>query len=431
MSKPRLSTLAPALLLLPLAVALGPAVWAPAPQEPHLKESDLKKLGTALQEYIEEGASSEAAAAVKEEMDKLEKKLSKTPAQGDILSSPADLGFAYWLAYDYSKKRGAKGKVSEEEYVFERAGFTKKEPLEYAVWAPSKYSAKGGPYPLILSLHDEGQTAGQHLTEDWMDTDLREAAILACAQMPEDKDAWADDAIKYVMTLMRVVTDTYAVDFNRIYLSGKGVGLVHAGSVAEKFPDRWAGLVGRAGDVGDLSPANFENLPSYFAGGGAKTTAFRDAAKELGFENVTLEPEGTEKEIWNWMQANPRQAYPEEIQLTPGSPLPYRSGWLEVPPAEYGGLAKIKARLDRGANAVHVEGAGVTDFVLYLNDEILDLSRPITVTANGQASTVQVSRSYKSFLNFLYNGRCDPGRVFVASQSFHLPAVSDGGSEDK
>lgn len=426
MSNPRLSTFAPALLLLPLALALRPAV-----QEPHLSDSDLKKLGAALKEYIEESASTEAALEVKEQMDKLEKKLSKTPVQGDILASPADLGLAYWLAYDYAKKRGPKGKVSEEEYVFERAGFTKREPFEYAIWAPYKYSAKNGPYPLILSLHDEDQTASQHLTEDWMDTDLRDSAILATAQMPEDTGEWEAESIKYVMTLMRVVTETYAVDFNRIYLSGTGVGLIHAGSVAEKFPDRWAGLVGRAGEPGELSAANFRNLPTYFAGGGAKTTAFSDAAKELGFDNVTLEPEGMEKEIWDWIQAHPRAAYPEEIHLTPGSPLPYRSGWLEVPPAEYGGLASVKARLDRDANAVHVEGTGVTDFVLYLNDEILDLTRPITVTANGQESTVQVTRSYKSFLNFLYNGRCDPGRVFVASQSFHLPAVGEAESEDK
>ena len=171
---------------------------------------------------------------------------------------------------------------------------------------------------------------------------------------------------------------------------------------------------------------NFSNLPTFLTGAGAKATAFRDAAKELEIENVTLQPDGLEADIWNWIQATTRSAYPDSVRLSPGSPMPYRSSWLEVPASNYNGKATIEARLDRDANAVHVEGSGVTDFVLYLNDDLLDLSRPITVHANGQESSIQVSRSFKSFLNLIYNGRSDPGRVFVASQSFHLPAAGEG-----
>ena len=422
MSKIRFLLALPAISLVSLALA-----YPSASQEPLLKESDLRKAAGALGEYLEEGASSEAESSLKEEMDKLARKLAKTPAEGDIMRSPSDLGYMFWLSYEYSKQRAQKGKVAEEEFIFDRAGFTKKEPLEYAVWAPSKYSAKKGPYPLILCLHDEGQTATQHLTEDWVDNDLREGAIIAIPQMPEDTSTWTAEGPKYVLTLMKAVTETYAVDFNRIYLAGKGVGLLEAFAVAGKFPDRWAGLIGRAGDLGDdVVAINFSNLPTFLTGAGAKATAFRDAANELEIENVTLQPDGLEADIWNWIQATTRSAYPDSVRLSPGSPMPYRSSWLEVPASNYNGKATIEARLDRDANAVHVEGSGVTDFVLYLNDDLLDLSRPITVHANGQESSIQVSRSFKSFLNLIYNGRSDPGRVFVASQSFHLPAAGEG-----
>ena len=423
MSNPRLILLAAACAALsgvPRAAALvSSRSVATAEQEPLLKEADLKKVAQVVREYIDSEGSAQAESEVKAEMEKLAKKLEKTPAQGDLLRSPSDLGFSYWLSYDYSKQRTTKGKVDKTEYIYPDAGFTKETPLEYAVWTPAKYAVKSGPYPLLIVIPDEGQSPEQHLTEDWADGELRDGLILAVPSMPEDTASWGAQALPRVMVLMRAMTETYALDFNRIYLGGKGVGLAQAGAIAEKFPDRFAGLVGRSGDLGDLRADNFRNLPSYFAGG-AKVTAFRDSTKELGWDNCTLEPEGTEKEIWNWIQAHARPAYPEEIVLAPGSPLPRRSAWLEVPPSDYAPTARIRARIDRASNHVTIDGTGVTDCVVYLNDAMLDLEKPITVTANGVETQVQVARSHKAFLTNIYSGRSDPGRVFVASQNFHL-----------
>jgi len=424
MSNPRLFLVAVACAALsgvPLAAALVPSrSLVEAGQEPLLKDTDLRKVAQTVREYIESEGSAAAESEVKEEMDKLAKKLEKTPAQGDLLRSPGDLGYSYWLSYDYAKQRTTKGKVEKAEYVYPDAGFGKDSPLEYAVWVPSKYAVKSGPYPLLIMIPDEGQTPEQHLTEDWVDGELRDGLILAAPRMPEDSASWAEQAVPRVMLLMRTMSETYALDFNRIYLGGKGVGLTHAGTIADKFPDRFAGLIGRAGDLGDLGAQNFQNLPSYFAGGGAKVTAFRDSAKELGWDNCTLEPEGKEQDIWNWIQGHSRPAYPQEVVLAPGSPLPRRSAWLEVPPSDYAATARIRARIDRAANTITIDGTGVTDCVVYLNDAMLDLDKPIAVTANGVESQVQVARSHKAFLTNIYSGRSDPGRVFVAAQNFHL-----------
>ena len=420
----------------PVRSAGGPS--SGAAQDPHLKESDLKKLGEALRDYIDDERSAEAESEVKEAMDKLARKLEKTAAAGNVLASPPDLGLAYWLSYEYGRKRPKKGKIADGEYELEGAGFTRDDPLRYSVWAPDDYSAKNGPYPVILSLPDsaakgkgDAWTPDQHITENWMDNDLRNGVILATPEMPEDAGTWSAVAIARVLVLMRAISEEYAVDFDKIFLCGHGAGVETAAYIADSFPDRFAGVIGMAGDLGDVKPDNFRNLATYFAGGGGRVTAFQEAAEALGYSNCTVEPAGTEKDVWNWVQATSRAAYPEEIVLVPGSPYPRRSAWLEVPPSEYDGDARISARVDRATNTFTVEGKGVTDFVLHLNDVLVDLNKPITVIANGQESRAQITRNYKAFLNNVYFGRCDPGRVFVASQDAHLPTVTEeeGGDE--
>ncbi|MEO2162543.1 MAG: hypothetical protein ABGY29_08465, partial [bacterium] len=83
-------------------------------QDQLLKDSELKNLAKSLAKYIEarvdEKGVSDATGDVASNMAKLERKLSKTPAQGDILASPGDIGRAIWLSYDYGRNRPKKGK---------------------------------------------------------------------------------------------------------------------------------------------------------------------------------------------------------------------------------------------------------------------------------------------------------------------------------
>ena len=190
-----------------------------SPQDQFLKDSDLKRLAQSLADYIEarveEKGVSDATGDVASNMEKLERKLAKTAAQGDILASPGDLGRAVWLSYDYGRNRPKKGKVADRKFV--GSVFSKDNPLLYAVWAPSKYSASSGPYPLIITIPDEGIRPADHLRDQWTEGGVQDGAILASPVMPEDASAWAGrDGIGRVIVLMRAIYEEYGVDFNRI-----------------------------------------------------------------------------------------------------------------------------------------------------------------------------------------------------------------------
>lgn len=417
-----------------LSAALGAVLALPAaslvrvssgpPQEPQLKESDLRDLSEALADYIQARIENKDVMKTEDEVRQALDKVSKKLKGADPLASPADLGLALWSSYDYAKSRAPKGKVDTIEADAIGTEF------EYAVWAPSKYSARNGPYPLVLCIPDQGESPKQHLTERWAAAEFRDNAILAAPPMPEDPALWgvAGDRTKpggvaYVLTALKSVSEAYAIDFDRIYLCGRGAGVAAAVSIAGQFPDRFAGVLGRAGDAGEAAPENFRNLPTYFAGGGGQATALEEKITALGYDNCTIDPEGKDEDLWRWMQENPRNSYPTKVTLVPGDPYPTRAYWIQVPPQE--GSGHVEATIDRDSNTITIEATGVSDVQLYFNDRLVDLGQPVHVVCNGAEHVDEIPRSLKTMLDLVFNARSDPGKIFVARKTYHLPERGD------
>lgn len=398
----------------------------PAPQETYLKDSELAKVGKALAEYFEAFEEKkkvlEAEADFAEALEKAAKGLRKAPID-ELMASPADMGRALWLSANYAKKRLKKGKMTDESY---QGGFFKDTALEYSLWIPSKYDAKKNAYPLIITIPDEGEKPSQHLIERWESQDIRDGALLVAPQMPSDAAQWTENpGIAAVLVTMREVTTNAAVDFDRIYLAGRGTGVKAAVAIAAKFPHRFAGVIGRTGDAGPTSPNNFSNLPTMFAGGGGEASAFQKAADELGWKNSTVSAEAKEDDIWNWIQDHPRTGYPKEVTLHPGSPFPNRAYWLEIPPGSGGADSMVHAKVDSDANTVTIDATGLAQVELYLSDALLDLSKPIKVIANGEEIVESVPRSKKQFLSMAYNRSIDAGGIYVARLSVTVPAKAE------
>jgi hypothetical protein len=434
MSKRSLTPLVSSLALGCLALPVHSATASPC-QERYLKDTDLRKFAGSLQDYLEARDESkgvtDAEADLKDQVDKLQKKLSKTPAQGNLLASPGDLGYGIWLSYDYdSKKRKAKaGKVNEQEF-WDDYLFTKADPLPYAVWTPEKYRPKTDSYTLVISIPDLDVKPFDHITERWTDQDMRSATIVVSPQMPEDTTLWEEnDGIARVMGVYKELTNNWAVNFDRIYISGRGRGVQTAVHIASIWPDRFAGVIGRTGEVGTTQPDNFGNLPTYFAGGGAKVSSFADAAKAAGFDNVSLQADGKEKDIWEWIQAHPRISYPEEITLV-ATRLTNRMYWLQVPRTDGTTLVAVKATVDRDTNTITVEGVGVNEFTLHFCDAVVDLNKEVTVIANGQVYKDKIQRSFRETVQNIYNAAIDPGKILVASKFYHLPASQEDSEGD-
>ncbi len=393
--------------------------------EETFKASDLEGLGKLMASYIKARSDNEGLGKAEEnlvkEIARHEKRLKKSP-----LAFSSEMGKALWDSYDYEKNQKVKkGKVDS----IEMPGYwDPKAKFGYAIWTPVKYDAKKA-YPLLLCIPDKGERPVDHITEKWVDQQIREGALIAAVQMPADDKAWLESGSQSkeggtgnVLSTLRHVSTNYAVDFDRIYIVGRGLGVETACTLAARYLDRFAGVIGRSGDAPkDLPVENLKNQALFFAGAGAHATDLEERLKKLGYTNFSRKDDANELDIWTWVQAHPRVSHPTEVILYPADPAPLSSAWLLVEPTDSTGTVFIKAKIDKPTNTVTVEGEGVKIFFLFFNDEIVDLDRPIKVIANGLDVTRSYSRNLPRMLDFIYGARSDPGRVYVCNQRFDLP----------
>jgi len=400
-------------------------------QERQFKDSDLKKFAAKLSDYIEAKQQNKGLVKAEEAIGVELAKLTKKLKGADPLSSATDLGQALWLSHDYAKARTKKGKVTDENF---ESSFFGDDGLDYAIWAPKGYKPKSEAYPLIITIPDDDpeMSPSQHIMQNWLESDVRDNAILVAPTMPEDLESWttpgspgAAGGVAYVLTTLKAVAERYAVDPDRVYLSGRGAGAAAALKIASYFPDRFAGVIGRSGDASEIAYQNMRNLPTYFAGSGSFATAYQEQVKGAGYDNCTIEMEGKELDIWAWIQEHRRAASPDEVTLVPGAPFPVRAYWLSVRPSTETD-AKLDARIDRDTNTIHIDSEGISDVTLYLNDTLVNLDEPVTVICNGAETVESIPRSLKLTLNLIFNAVSDSGRVFVAVQSYSIPERTKG-----
>lgn len=408
-------------ILLLLSVAFAAAAFAPV--EEVLKPADHAALGKSIQSWVKANNDNKGISKAYEELAKEFEKADKK-AKRNPLALTGDLGKAIWASFDYAKGRVVKGKVSKEDVV---AYWDEKSKLDYAIWTPAKYDPKLA-YPLLVCFPDKGQKPEQHLMEDWVDPALRDRAILLAVPLPEAEEDWsnADGAATKatgtgnLFTLLNTTIRSHAIDFDRVFLCGRGQSVGTALVLASRFPDRFAGVVGRAGDTVAVANENFRNLPTLFCGGGANATAFGDANDKLGYKNCTVKADGSEADVWAWIGVQKRAANPTEIALWPGVPAPKRAYWIETS-WDGQGTAWIRASCDRATNTVNIAGEGVTKVTIYVNDVLLDLDKPVKVVCNGVESNSTIPRHLERTMGLVLKGRNDPGKVYVNYKEYDLP----------
>jgi len=426
-----------ALALLAGLTAAG-AGAGPAAEEV-LKSTDHSKLGGKIAAWIEANREVRGIADAEQEVrDELEKWGKKKVAGGRhplALNLTEDLGRALWQSYEYDRVKGIrKGKVA----TFEIESAHYKTTFEYALHAPSKYNARSEGYPLILCIPDAGESVTDHLTERWViDSDIKDSAILAAIPMPEKQEDWGTRGAEgqpggagILLYVFGDVSRRYAIDFNRVYLAGRGVGVEAAMRIAAMSADRFAGVIGCAGDAADMPIDNFQNLPSFFTGAGRRATDFAKKLDEAGIGNATLKPDGLTQHVWAWIQDHPRVSNPERVVLLAGAPFPRSAYWLEVPASEDRSKTRVQASIDRAENRITIEAVGVVSVTLFFNDLLVDMDRPIKVVCNGVENEDQIPRNLTTMLGLIQGSRSDPGKLYTASKRYDIPAPPSKG-EDK
>lgn len=411
--------------LLCLSLAASPLLAG----EELLKPADHQSLGKKIAKYFEANSKNEGIDKAKEEISKELESLRKKLKDKDPLTSPTDMGKALWQAYGYESAKGVKkGKVDTRS--FPAKAFGEKATLSYAIWVPAKYDPRKA-YPVIFAIPEKGVKPADHITEKWTDATLRENALLVAVQMPADLEAWnkvggAGEQGGYANLLLtfKDVRESYAIDFDRVFLAGRGEGVGAAMYVASRAPHRFAGVIGRSGDMDAKGPApdNFRSLPTYFAAGGGNATAFSEAAGKLGYTNCTLKADGSEADIWAWMGTHPRVSLPVELTLVPGKgESPEQAYWLAVQRADYPAGTQLTAKIDKATNTITIDATDAIQRVtLYLNDELVDLEKPVKVIANGVEHSDLIRRNLWLSMGWMYNATNDPGRVYCATMDYDV-----------
>jgi hypothetical protein len=408
------------LVLIGLAALCASAAAVVLPQE--LQEKDHRDLGRLIKNYTTAPKDQDKAKdALVKALETIGKK--RAPKDPDPLNAAlaltADLGKAAFFSGDY--KTAAKGGKVFTETIENK---DKKDQRTYAVSLPPNYKSTGGPLPLILIIPgtEDGKVPApsDFFTKYWTEQEVRDNAILVVATMPADTSKWqGQDGIYAVMFTFGDAVRKFTVDRDRVYVVGRGEGVPLAVLLGSMFPQRFAGIVGTVGDAGAASHLNFQNLPTYFQGAGAEVTAFEGKIKEAGYNNCTVKADATVPDIWSWMKANPRVSNPAKVTLSPGTPTPSKAYWIEIAPTE-GIKGVITGEADRATNSISIKASGVRGITVYLNDVLVDLSKPLKVVLNGREQTLQLRRSLDDML-MLLRDKSDSGMLYVVKRDFSMP----------
>ncbi len=294
------------------------------------------------------------------------------------------------------------------------------ETFRCLVQLPPEYDARRR-YPAIVSLHaawntplnqiewwagmpdERGQRSGQAARHG--------AIVIAPAWADPSQLAYGFTAREHaaVLAALREASRRFAIDSDRVFLSGHSLGGDAAWDIGLAHPDLWAGLVVIAGSASRYIHhyhSNAEQLPLYLVGGGLDQASFTANEMDLdryllkGYDVTYVEYRGRGHEhfsdeiirIFDWMGRRRRDFFPRSIETVSLRPGDRFFWWIEMEsppprtmilPTDWAAGAAIRpftlAGKATSSNRVSVR-CGADRVRIWLAPELVDFKRPITVS---------------------------------------------------
>ncbi len=308
------------------------------------------------------------------------------------------------------------GTMTEEQIV------VRERTYHYAFSVPLTYQPGKG-YGLVVCLHGAGFSGDAYL-ERWQNR-LGDDYLLVCPTYPSG--AWfTRQAEDLVLAVIERVQAQYHVDPDRVFLTGMSNGGIGTWLIGMHHAQRFAGLAPMAGGLdGVLMPflANLRTTPVYIIHG-AKDQVMpvelsRTISRELaaiGYPHIYREherehpmagghffPREELPDLVAWFNAQRRNPLPASLTIVREASHFQSFGWVRIdatdPIAAFADdlvskldeLTRKKryARLDASVtapNRIHVEAGLVQRYTLFLNDQLVDVSKPVTVVTNNHVS---------------------------------------------
>ncbi len=343
------------------------------------------------------------------------------------------------------------GMFPEQEIVVRGRAY----PLSLSIPATYDPSKSVG---LVVCLHGAGFTGDAYL-ERWQGR-LGEGYLLACPTYPSG--AWfTRRAEELVLATIRDLRTRFHVDPDRIFLTGMSNGGIGTWLIGMHHAPLFAGIAPMASGLDDvLMPflANLRNTPTYMIHG-VKDQVMpvelsRSISRELevlGYSHVYREherehpmagghyfPKEELPDLVVWLNGRRRGPLPARLTVVREASHFQVFNWLRLestdPIAAFSEDLVDKrderitrreyAKLDAAiveSNRIEVNAERVRRYSIFLNDGLVDVSKPVTVLTNGQVSfTGMVTPSLETLLRQA-RLRQDPRELFSVQLTIDIP----------
>lgn len=301
---------------------------------------------------------------------------------------------------------------------------------ETDVWiiVPKSYDP-AKPSGVFLALHGLGGTGAQ-IKELWTAYASSHNCIVAApSAQKEPPDRKNEDAAagpggrelphwwsyrdgSFPLSALSLLKKRFAVDENRVVLTGYSMGGFGTWNIGLRFPDRFSALIPYAGGMSRLEYAglrvdeaarklhlNAFNLPVFFVHGDADRTVpvefdreSRNRLKALGFDHEYKEipkaghlmnvREGGEimTAAQKWLDGRVRKPHPRQVSHHAIGDYCPQSYWVRLEGFREKS-AEVKASIKD--QTIDFTSTGASRVVFYLDETLLDLSKPVRVTRSG------------------------------------------------
>ncbi len=307
------------------------------------------------------------------------------------------------------------------------AQWTAKRLVMGALQMPFDYRVRGtkpaGGYDLYISMHGGGEAAASVNDQQWQNqiTLYQPPGVYLAPRAPTDAwNMWHRDHIDaFFDRIIHLAVASQEVNPNRVYVMGYSAGGDGAYQLIPRMADRWAAGAMMAGHPNNASPVNLRNIGMTLHVGGLdasydRNTLVVEFGKQIqklqdadpGFYKyqVKVYPDKPhwmdllDAEALPWMAGFTRQPHPKKVvwqqDTTVGSPLATTDPKVKDPPTQWRFYwvgrpdrkvtprqAMLTAEI-RGQE-VRIEKSNLDSVEIWLNDSLLDLSKPVSVFWKG------------------------------------------------
>lgn len=295
---------------------------------------------------------------------------------------------------------------------------------------------------LFISMHGGGQAPPSVNDRQWRNQiGLYQPAegVYVAPRAPTDTwNLWHQSHIDPLFRqLILDLVITLEVNPDKVYINGYSAGGDGVFQLAPRMADTFAASAMMAGHPNETKPDGLRNLPFALYMGGLDRAYNRnnEALKWKGLleelqkqdpkgyaHRVQIYPENghwmqlKDKEAFPWMQKFHRNSRPNKIVWLQDDVTHEDFYWLGVPDGQAKQRTRVVAEIKD--QIIHVETQDLGNLIIHLDDQLIDLEKPVTIIANNKPVTKEVS--VKRDIATIYNNllsRKDKAYLFPAKIS--------------